>query len=232
MKYLVVIPARGGSKGVPGKNIKSLGGKPLIEYTIDAARAVFSDDQICVSTDSLLIKEVVENIGLKVPFIRPDQLATDTSSTYDVLLHALSFYKSLGFFPEVIVLLQVTSPFRTGKHIKQALKLYKDSLDMVVSVKETQSNPYYVLFEETPEGWLRKSKEGSFTRRQDCPKVWEYNGALYLINVRSLEKQPMHQFKKVRKFEMSQESSLDIDSPLDWKLATVVLKSYEIDENE
>ena len=95
MKPLVVIPARGGSKGVPNKNIKLLNGKPLIQYTIEAARKVFTDEQICISTDDLKIKEVVENIGLKVPFMRPAELATDTSGSYEVLLHTLSYYNSI-----------------------------------------------------------------------------------------------------------------------------------------
>tara|TARA_R110002049_G_scaffold51245_4_gene145068 strand:- start:7454 stop:8137 length:684 start_codon:yes stop_codon:yes gene_type:complete len=225
MQYLVVIPARGGSKGVLKKNIKELDGKPLIQYTLEAARSVFNDDEICVSTDSLEIKKVVESIGLKVPFLRPKNLATDSSSTYDVLLHALDYHNKLGYFPSVVVLLQVTSPFRTGKHIEEALALYTADLDMVVSVKETQSNPYYVLFEETKEGWLKKSKNAAFTRRQDCPKVWEYNGAVYVINTKTLIDKPLHLFEKIKKYEMDEESSLDIDTPLDWKIAKTIIDS-------
>jgi len=91
MNYLVVIPARGGSKGVPKKNIKSLNGKPLIQYTIEAARMIFDDPNIIVSTDSVEIKKVVEKVGLKVPFLRPAALSTDTAGSYEVLLHALSY---------------------------------------------------------------------------------------------------------------------------------------------
>ena len=93
MKYLVVIPARGGSKGIPRKNIKPLAGKPLIYYTIDTARAIVPDEDICVSTDDDGIIQIVENYGLKVYFKRPDELATDTAGTYEVLLHALDFYE-------------------------------------------------------------------------------------------------------------------------------------------
>nr|MBA3900563.1 acylneuraminate cytidylyltransferase family protein [Bacteroidota bacterium] len=180
MKPLVVIPARGGSKGVPGKNIKPLAGKPLIYYTIEAARELFSDELIVVSTDDLQITKVVEETGLIVPFLRPSDLATDTATTYDVLLHTIRFSEENGYTPDTLILLQPTSPFRNGRHIKEALKLYHNGLDMVVSVKETKSNPYYVLFEEDEQGFLRKSKTGNFTRRQDCPKVWEYNGAIYI----------------------------------------------------
>lgn len=226
MKPLVVIPARGGSKGVPRKNIKDLGGKPLIQYTIEAAREVFNDDVICVSTDDKEIKEVVESLGLKVPFLRPPELASDTSGTYEVLLHAIDFYQNRDYIPDALILLQPTSPFRTGTHIKEALELYDNSLEMVVSVKETKSNPYYVLKEEDNNGWLVNSKEGNFIRRQDCPKVWEVNGAIYIINIESLRKKKMSDFLKVKKYEMSQNSSVDIDDQLDFFLAEMRLNEY------
>ncbi|MDY0142879.1 MAG: acylneuraminate cytidylyltransferase family protein [Bacteroidales bacterium] len=219
MKPLVVIPARGGSKGVPHKNIKELNGKPMIQYTIEAAREVFKDEHICVSTDDFKIKEVVENIGLKVPFMRPAELATDTAGSYDVLLHTLSYYNNKGYEPDTIIMLQPTSPFRTAAHIKEALELYTTDLDMVVSVKETSSNPYFLLFEENKDGFLNKSKESDFVTRQECPKVWEYNGAIYIVNVESLKKSPLNKFKKVKKYVMDEMSSHDIDSMLDWRIA-------------
>ena len=221
---LVVIPARAGSKGVPGKNIKALGGKPLIEYTINAAREIFDDNQIIVSTDSPQIIEIVEGMGLDVPFIRPKYLATDIANTQDVLLHALEFAEGRGQKINAIVLLQPTSPFRTGDHIREALKLYKDSLNMVVSVKETESNPYYVLKEENSNGYLIPSKKGNFTRRQDCPKVWELNGAIYVINKESLKNARMQDFVKIVKYEMDKYSSHDIDNMLDWYIAETILK--------
>ena len=181
MNILVIIPARGGSKGIPGKNIKLLGGKPLIYYAIDVARAIVDDTHICVSTDDDQIIRVVEQYGLSVPFIRPTELATDTAGSYGVLLHALSFYESKGEHFDAVVLLQVTSPFRTVNHVREALNLYNKDLDMVVSVKETDSNPYYLCFEEDTEGMLHISKgDGHYTRRQDCPPVYEYNGAIYI----------------------------------------------------
>ena len=225
MNPIVVIPARGGSKGVPRKNIKKLGGKHLIEYTISAAREVFEDEAIIVSTDDREIKTIVEQIGLKVPFIRPKALATDTASTQDVLIHAIEHVESKGLSPDVIVLLQPTSPFRRGYHIKEAIDLYKKypDIDMVVSVKETNANPYYVLFEEDELGFLKKSKEGSFTRRQDCPKVWEYNGAIYIISINSLKRMGLNRFERIIKYEMNELSSVDIDSFLDWKTAELLL---------
>ena len=227
MKPLIVIPARGGSKGVPRKNIKVLGDKPLIQYTIDAAKGVFDDEFICVSTDDFEIKSVVEQLGLKVPFLRPNELASDTAGTYEVLLHAISYYESKGYFPDTLILLQPTSPFRTSAHIKEALKLYHESIDMVVSVKETKANPYYILFEEDRNGYLKKTKEANFTRRQECPKVWEYNGAIYIINVKALKEKTISQFTKVCKFEMDETSSHDIDTLLDWKIAEIILQDFK-----
>jgi N-acylneuraminate cytidylyltransferase len=223
MKPIIVIPARGGSKGVPGKNIKLLNGKPLIQYTIEAAQAVFDKKFICVSTEDLKIKQTVEQSGQLVPFLRPEELATDIAGTYEVLLHALDFFeKEQQYTPDTLILLQPTSPFRTSKQIEEALKLYSDDIDMVVSVKETKSNPYYLLFEEDTQGFLVKSKEANFTRRQDCPKVWELNGAIYIINVKSLREKPIHLFEKRRKYEMDEMSSHDIDTMYDWKLAEMI----------
>ncbi|HCI69442.1 MAG TPA: acylneuraminate cytidylyltransferase family protein [Balneola sp.] len=223
MKYLVIIPARGGSKGVPGKNIRPLKGKPLIHYTVEAARSLFNDSDICISTDSPEIKDVVENIGLKVPFLRPKELSQDNSGSHEVILHALDFYEKKGFEPEAVILLQPTSPLRTAKHIEEAVKLFGPSLDMVVSVKESSSNPYYNLFEEDSSGFLKKSKKGSFVRRQDCPPVWEYNGAIYVINVNSIKKNRLHNLSNIKKCVMYDISSIDIDTELDFKLAEFIM---------
>ncbi|WP_299127616.1 acylneuraminate cytidylyltransferase family protein [uncultured Winogradskyella sp.] len=225
MQPIVVIPARGGSKGVPGKNIKVLNDKPLIQYTIDAARHVFKDNEICVSTDDNIIKSTVESLGLRVPFLRPAHLATDTATSRDVLLHALQYHEAQHKkTPDVIVLLQPTSPFRTAEHIKEALVLYNEKLDMVVSVKETKANPYYVLMEEDDKGFLVKSKVSNSTRRQDVPKVWEVNGAIYIINPKSLKNKTFAAFKKVIKYKMDEMSSHDIDTMLDWRIAEGISK--------
>lgn len=225
MKILTIIPARGGSKGIPRKNIKPLAGKPLIYYTIDCARAICDNEDICVSTDDDEIIQVVEDYGLKVPFKRPAELATDTAGTYEVLLHALDFYEKTGRRYDVVVLLQNTSPFRTADHLKGALKLYTPDVDMVVSVKECAANPYYCVFEENQEGYLHICKgEGNIIRRQDAPKVYEYNGAIYIINIESLKHQHMHQFKKRIKYVMDEKSSLDLDTMNDWMMAEMIIK--------
>lgn len=223
MKPLVVIPARGGSKGVPGKNIKPLAGKPLIYYTIEAAREIFSDDQIMISTDDESIKNCVELTGLKVPFIRPPELAMDTSGMHEVLLNAINFVESRGFFPDTLILLQTTTPFRTAIHIKEAMSLFDSATEMVASVKETKSNPYYVLFEENNEGWLEKSKKGDFSARQLCPKVWEFNGGIYIINVKAIKEKAISEFTAIRKYVMDDYGSHDIDTLLDWEIAEILI---------
>lgn len=223
MKDLVLIPARGGSRGIPGKNIKSLNGKPLIYYTLDVACAVASPENICVSTDSDEIIGIVREYGLGVPFKRPDYLATDTIGSYDAILHAIDFYEQRGMQYDRVVLLQPTSPFRTGTHIREALSMYQPGLDMVVSVKIAHANPYFNLFEENTEGFLTRSKSGRFTRRQDCPVVYEFNGAIYIMNVQSLKIKPHTKFSRIRKYVMTEEDSLDIDTKFDWIVAEAIL---------
>ncbi|ASV30190.1 acylneuraminate cytidylyltransferase family protein [Maribacter cobaltidurans] len=222
---LVVIPARGGSKGIPRKNIKLFNGRPLIDYTIKAALRIFPRKNICISSDDEEILTVAEDLGLEISFKRPDCLATDTSGSREVLLHAVDFYEKKGYVYDTLVLLQPTSPFRTFKHIERALKLYESDLDMVVSVKESKSNPYYNLFEEE-QGFLRKSKKGSFIRRQDVPKVYEYNGAIYIININSIKEKDMSDFDKIRKFEMDEISSMDLDTPFDWKIGELLSNNF------
>ncbi|HAS47569.1 MAG TPA: acylneuraminate cytidylyltransferase family protein [Microscillaceae bacterium] len=229
MKVLFVIPARGGSKGVPGKNIKKLAGKPLIGYSIDYARQFASDEFICVTSDDDEIIRTTEEYGLAVPFKRPAQLATDTAGSYEVILHALAFYEAQGATFDCVVLLQPTSPFRLKSQLEEAMQLYTSSLDMVASVQETKSNPYYLLFEETNEGYLNISKPGHrATRRQDVPKVYEFNGNLYLINPSSLKShQGFGEFSKIKKYVMSELYSVDIDTLMDWDYAEFLIeKNY------
>lgn len=226
MKTLYVIPARGGSKGIPGKNIKPLAGKPLISYTIDVARELAPDCDICVTTDDADIISTVEAMDLKVPFVRPAELATDHSGTYEVLIHALDFYESQGIHYDTLVLLQPTSPLRTADDVRSCLQLYTPEIDMVVSVMQAATNPYYNAFETDENGFLHISKgDGKYTRRQDAPKVWEYNGAVYVINTASLRKMKMGEFTRRKMYEMSRERSIDLDTPTDWLIAETLIRN-------
>lgn len=226
----VIIPARGGSKGIPYKNIKELHGKPLIYYSIDVARLVTSDENICVTTEDDRIISCVESYGLKVPFRRPVELAGDNTSSEDVILHALNYYNSVGETVDVILLLQPTSPFRNKQFIEEAIGLYSDDLDMVVSVTESLVNPYYNCFEENMNGFLSISKgDGHFHRRQDAPRVYEYNGSIYVINPRSLKEKGICHFDKVKKYVMDSYHSIDLDTMLDWTVAESLLENEMID---
>lgn len=230
MKYLVVIPARGGSKGIPHKNIKLLNGKPLICYSIDVARQFTTDENICVTTDDDEIIKVVEDYGLKIPFKRPDELATDHCGSNEVIQHAYQFYADKGVHYDAIVLLQPTSPFRKADFLKEAVALYEDTIDMVTSVKLSSCNPYYDGFEDDAEGLLRISKgDGTIERRQDAPSVWQQNGSIYVINPKSLMEKGMAHFSRIRKYAMSELYSVDIDNPFDWKIAELVINEKMLD---
>lgn len=223
-RTLFLITARGGSKGIPGKNIRPLGGKPLVCHTIDHAREFADDKDICLSTDSEEIAGTARSYGLEVPFMRPAELATDSAGSYGVILHALDHYKKLGIEYDRVVLLQPTSPLRTPEDIKRAIDLWRPEIDMVVTVTEAKANPYYDAFETGEDGFLHISKgEGKFTRRQDAPEVWQYNGAVYVMSVPSLRRGPMNTFNRIVPSPMSREHSVDLDTPLDWMIAEYLL---------
>lgn len=227
MNVLYLIPARGNSKGIPNKNIKLLQGKPLIYYTLEVAKDLTDDSSICVTTDDESIISKVVEFGLSVPFTRPVDLAADTSGMDGVILHALDYYDNKGINYDTVVLLQPTSPLKKAHHVKEALALYNDSLDMIVSVSETDANPYYVLFEENSNGFLRHSKEvDGIHRRQDAPHVYQYNGAIFVINAQSLRlSKSLSNFKKVKKYIMHRNVSVDIDNQLDWGLCEYILNN-------
>lgn len=224
MKILYLITARGGSKGIPGKNVKEFLGLPLVCHSIRQAREAGAEDcDICLSTDSEEIKQAAENYGLEVPFIRPDYLSTDTAGSYDVILHALEFYCSQGRDYDLVVLLQPTSPLRTAEDIRGAVELWHDGLDMVVSVREARTNPYINAWQPDGEGLLhRMMGDGKKVRRQDAPEVLEYNGAVYVMSADSLRSKPMSEFDRIFPYRMPAERSVDIDTPLDWKLAELL----------
>lgn len=224
-KALYIIPARGGSKGIPGKNIKALGGKPLIVYSIDAAReAGVPDGRIIVSTDDMNIAAVAGNSGLAVDYMRPAALGGDTVGSREVILDVMDWADRKGIDYEAVVLLQPTSPFRTADDIRGAVALYDGSADMVVSVTEASSNPYYNCFETDADGFLHVSKgDGLITRRQDAPPAWEYNGAVYVINPRSVRQMALGAFGRRVPFVMPRERSIDLDTPTDWLVAEALL---------
>jgi CMP-N,N'-diacetyllegionaminic acid synthase len=235
MAKLIIIPARKGSKGIPGKNTRKLGDKPLIAYSFEFAYKVAEEsDVICVSTNDELVIDLAKAYCLKTPFIRPEYLANDTVASYDVIMHALSYYEKKGYTFLNVLLLQPTSPFRHLSDYISMVDRYTNDIDMVVTVKESKDNPYFNLFEEGPDGVLELSKnKGTIERRQDAPLVYAYNGSMYLMNVKSLKQKRIQNFTRIRKVVQPEERSIDIDIYPDWVLAEYFLETFkqsEIDE--
>lgn len=226
MKILYLIPARKGSKGLPGKNTKMLGDKTLIEYSIDFALSNLREgDELCISTDDPKVQEISICKGIQIPFIRPEKLSNDEASSYDVIIHAINFYEKLNKYFDAVLLLQPTSPFRIQDDLINLIKMFDNETDMVVSVKLVKENPYFSLFEQTEVGYLVKCKEGNFERRQDCPDVFAFNGSMYLINIDSIKKSRIAEFKSIKKIVMPEERSVDIDTLADWTLAEFYLEN-------
>lgn len=222
---LYIIPARGGSKGIPHKNIRPLCGRPLIAYTIDVARELCADTaRIILSTDDPDIAAVARAEGLPVEYTRPAELATDTSGSREVMLDVMHWADARGVAYDCVVLLQPTSPLRTAVDVRAALELYSSDVDMVVSVEPAACNPYYNCFETAPDGTLRISKgDGMLTRRQDAPEAWTFNGAVYVINPVSLRERPMGAFARRIPSVMPAERSIDLDTPRDWLIAEAIM---------
>ncbi len=226
MKPLYIIPARGGSKGIPRKNIKELCGRPLIAYTVDAAIEARKrlGGHILLSTDDAETAGIVKGLGIEVGYMRPAELAGDTSGSREVMLHAMDWAESQRIEYDCVVLLQPTSPFRTAADIVACTQLLEPGIDMAVSVCEAADNPYFNIFETDADGYLHISKgDGKLTRRQDAPKAWVYNGAVYAINPASLRAMPMGMFAHRVPSVMPRERSIDIDGPADWLAAETIM---------
>lgn len=228
MNPLIIIPARGGSKGIPKKNIVPLNGRPLIDYTIKAALEIAPAERIILSTDSDEIAAVARRCGLDVSYMRPAELATDTAGSREVILDVMDWADRRGIRYDAVLLLQPTSPLRTADDIAGAMALYADGTDMVVSVTEARSNPYYNCFETDADGYLHVSKgDGLYTRRQDVPSAYEYNGAVYVINPASIRRLPMGAFPRRLPYVMPPARSIDIDAPIDLLIASHLLGEKE-----
>jgi len=224
MKILYIIPARAGSKGLPGKNTKMLGDKPLIVHSIDfAMKNIKSGDQLCISTNDDEVITIASNLGIQVPFKRPEELASDLANTYDVIMHAVKHYEDQNKYFDLVLLLQPTSPFRNQEDFENIIKAYEDDFEMIVSVKKAKENPYFTIFEENELGFLDKCKKGDFQRRQDCPDVFTFNGSMYLMSVNALKNSKIQEFSKIKKIIMPEERSIDIDTMADWTLAEYYL---------
>ncbi|HHT7187663.1 TPA: cytidylyltransferase domain-containing protein [Bacillus cereus] len=224
MKILSIITARGGSKGVPGKNIRSLGGIPLIGHTIQAAKDCALVDKVIVSTDCPQIAQISEKFGAQVPFIRPEELARDETPTLPVLQHAVKYMnEEFGYNPDYVLTLQPTSPFRNSTHLTEAINLLKHQPESVVSVTESK---HPSLLKSVQDGMLvpYEKTDKVYNRRQDMPKVYLLNGAIFLTRIDVLMNQNIIISESAKPYYMKVAESVDIDSELDFKLAEFLLK--------
>lgn len=224
-RIVAVIPARGGSKGVPGKNIKLLNEKPLIAYSIEAAKGSRYIDRLIVSTDDSEIKSIAVKYGAEVPFLRPKELSEDTTPTLPVLQHVVNYLEKEGDTVDVVITLQPTSPFRRSNHIDEALeKLLQSPNESVVSLSEVDYHPYWMkkVSNDTIYSYIESEKE--YLRRQDLPKVYKMNGAIFITPRNVLMEERLIVSKNAKPYLMCFEDSIDIDTIWDFKLAQILMR--------
>ncbi len=218
MKILAIIPARGGSKGIPGKNIKLLAGKPLIAYSIEAARNSRFINRTIVSTDDEKIAKVAKKFGAEV-IVRPKELAEDTTPMDPVLKHVVDSLEKENYVPDIVVLLQPTSPLRTTKHLDEAIeKFLNGNFDSLISV-EINRNPQHEISEEK---YLIPAFKKIENRDKRKPLIIE-NGAIY-ISKTDLIKKGKIRGEKIGYYEMDRYSSIDIDEPKDFEIVEQLFK--------
>ena len=223
MKTIATICARGGSKGLPRKNVRNFGGQPLIVHSIEQALACPLIDGVYVSTDDDEIADIASRHGALVPYKRPANLATDTAAKIPAIEHLVLFLEASGLDIETVVDLQPTSPLRSQEDIARSIEVSRvdAACDLVVSVTTPSHNPYYTLVEELEGGFLQLSKPMDYVRRQDVPMVWGLNGSIYVWRRRALTRAVAEGFWSVRvcASSMPRERSIDIDDAFDFELA-------------
>lgn len=224
MNILTIIPARGGSKGVPRKNIMPLNGKPLIYYSIKNAFESNFINEIIISTEDTEIKKITEEFGLKV-ITRPEELATDDSKTIDVIIHVLDSLNFEGYIPSIVVILQPTSPLRTSDDIDSAIEIFlKKDCDSVVSVCEFDHSPYWALKLENNYLSPMFGQEYLLKPRQELPTAYIPNGAVFISSPDKIRKYRSFYCPKTIPYIMPTDRSIDIDSTLDFKMAEILLE--------
>jgi N-acylneuraminate cytidylyltransferase len=227
MKILGIIPARGGSKGIPGKNIKLLGGKPLLEYTVEAAKASKLLSRVILSSDDKEIIAVAEQLGLEVPFIRPSNLAQDNTPSIEVVKQALKFFEENGEKFDAVCLLQVTTPFREHELIDRAIgKFIKGNFDSLISVREVPAeyNPHWVFEEKEGKLKISTGENEIISRRQELPKAFHRDGAIYITRTSEILENNSLYGNKIGFIDTTGSPYVNIDEPADWKLAEGLLK--------
>lgn len=227
MKLLIVVPARGGSKRLPGKNKKLLGGMPLITWTLNFAKKLPNIIQVIVSTDDLDLAEISKESGLILPWLRPPSLSTDSASSIDVVLHALDWYESKYGVVDGVMMLQPTSPFRSLELAMNGIQAYgQDPECTVVGVTEAQENPCWML-EYKHDGYVQPllGLDKFSLRSQLLPKYFIVDGTFYLASPKNLRaNKSFISAKTVPLVAKNPKESIDIDCESDWTIAEAYLK--------
>lgn len=230
MKILAIIAARGGSKGVPGKNVRELSGKPLICHTIEQIKKWNGYDRFIVSTDSEKIAEIATDCGVEVPFMRPKELAQDDTGKLKALRNALieaEKYYSTRF--DAVLDLDATAPIRKINDIKNIVEIFKkEKADCVFSVVRSRRNPYFNMVEKKSDGTVELCKQtgDNILTRQSAPKVYDMNASMYVYSRSFLLNEENHTPLSGRSFayEMDEISTIDIDSEIDFKFIEFLIK--------
>jgi len=230
MKILALITARGGSKRLPGKNIRTLGGRPLVVWSIDVIKNNPEVCDILVSTDDRAIAAVCEKAGALVPWLRPNALAADTSSSVDVALHALNWYEKEVGLVDGLLLLQPTSPYRTRDTIQRGLDLFREHEgETVLGVSPASIHPMWTL--KVSGNYLIPfmAQPGFDLRSQELPPAYVVNGSFYLIKPSQLrEHSSFVTGKTIPLFITSEKEMLDIDTELDWLIAEALVRHQDL----
>jgi N-acylneuraminate cytidylyltransferase/CMP-N,N'-diacetyllegionaminic acid synthase len=223
MFILGTICCRGGSKGVPGKNVKILNGKPLIAYTIETANHCSLLNDVIVSTDSQLIADTAKQYNAKVPFIRPTEFATDAASKWPVFVHALETYEKLNnVHVDYLVDIDVTVPLKTAADIDGAIQMAINNpdADVVITGYEPEKNPYFNMMEIDENGFAAVVKKSPkpIVRRQDATPVFGLSGAAFVVKRSALYEFEHWSTAKCMIYEMPRERAVDIDTDVDFKI--------------
>ncbi|SCL91513.1 acylneuraminate cytidylyltransferase family protein [Sporanaerobacter sp. PP17-6a] len=228
-KVVGIIPARGGSKGIPRKNIKNLCGKPLIAWTIEEALKSKYIDRLIVSTEDKEIAEISREYGAEVPFLRPVELARDDTPGVEPVLHCINWLKTNeNFESDYVCVLQCTSPLRTYRDINLCLeKVNNTKFDGIISVCEVETNPYWTNIFEGKKLIYFLEEGKKIKSRQALPKIYKYNGAIYIIRKEILIKKETLETDNMTGYIMDNGSSIDIDSKMDFKFAELLIRERE-----
>ena len=227
MKYIVLICARGGSKGLPGKNIKPLDGIPLIGWSINIAKELDNISNIIVSTDSIEIAKIAQKYGAKTPFIRPDYLAQDDSPEWLVWRHAINYIEENdGELIDALIVLPVTAPLRSVIDVNACIDLFeKSEADSVITVSEASRNPYFNMTVNDSNGYtsLVIAPKDQVIRRQDAPEVFDMTTVAYVVDVNLIKNYNGIFEGKVQSVTIPRERAVDIDNLMDFKIAEYLL---------